>query len=70
MAHEFVLFLKGVFFFSLNWLFMNVFATPSLMISSLIIENKTAAAIYYHGSIQIYNRSKESILQVKTKISL
>lgn len=49
---------------------MNVFATPSLVISSLIIENKTAAAIYYHGSIQIYNRSKESILQVKTKISL
>lgn len=49
---------------------MNVFATPSLVISSLIIENKTAAAIYYHGNIQIYNRSKESILQVKTKISL
>ena len=45
------LFLQAVFS-SLNWLFMNVFAMPYLVIAHLMIKTETGGTSYHHGTIQ------------------
>ena len=51
MARDFVSISKNAFS-SLNWLFINVFAMPKLVIARLMIKDETATTTCYHGTIQ------------------